>query len=485
VLYLGGRTEIAPRPAAVIGFAGVATDEIEGFFDHPELLEHVMKQSVGIALPSAAIDQDLSREILGRAGVLSMVAVPIAAQGETMGVLVMGARMVSFDVEDWLAFARTASLQIGQALALAWTLRQNHFLLDSVGEGIWGIDSGGRITFVNRAGAEMLESEATMLIGKGFHSLVHAPCAEPDCELAGRFGDDRKVGEAAFHLGNGAALSVEYTATPAHEDAQRGTVLIVRDTTERQRARKLAELEGLRRQELQVKDEVLSHVSHELRTPLAAIHQFVTILLDGLAGPIEGEQRQYLGIISRNVNHLRVMIGDLLEATRFEAGGVTLKREPVAIADLLAQACETLAILARDKAIRLNVSVDADVPAVHADPSRIAQVLTNLIENAVKFTPEGGAVFVSAVRGDATDGSLCISVADTGVGILPEELPKVFDNHYQGTNTVNLTRKGFGIGLHVCKDLVERHGGRLWVESRAGEGCTFSFTLPAAGSEPR
>jgi PAS domain S-box-containing protein len=485
VLYLGGRPDRPPRAAAVIGFAGVPADEIEGFFSHPELLDGVLTRAgAGLVIPSPAVGNELSREILGQAGVLNMVAVPIAAQGQTMGALVMGARAPTFDAEDWLAFARTASLQIGQALALAETLRQNVLLLESVGEGIWGIDPAGLITFVNRAGADMIGGAAPELIGRPFHPLVHPHCYEPDCDLAGGFGDDRTVGEALFHLAAGSSLAVEYTATPAHEDSRfRGTVLVFRDLTERQRARKLAGLEELRRQELEVKDQFLSHVSHELRTPLAVIHQFVSLLLDGLAGPLEDEQREYLAIVSRNVTQLRIMIGDLLEATRGESNRVALKPEPVSVAVLVVQACDALAIVAREKGIRLTVDVGDEPPIVHADPARVGQVLMNLIENALKFTPDGGAVSVSARPAGAADGGARVSVSDNGVGILPEELPRVFESHFQGTNTANLSRKGFGIGLHVCKNLVERHGGRLWVESRAGEGSTFSFTLPAVPAE--
>ena len=484
VLYLGERSGLPPHPAALIGFAGASDHDIAGFFSHPELLDSVLTGSASFAIPSDPIGPDLSREILGRAGVVGMVAVPIAAQGETMGALVMGARTPGRDREDWLAFARTASLQVGQALVLARTLRQNRLLLDSVSEGIWGIDSAGIITFVNRAGADLLGELPAKVVGRPLHPVIHSRCADPDCDLARALDDDRKAGETAFHLASGGSIMVEYTAALVREGSRsEGKVLLIRDVTERDTVRKLAALEELRRQQLHLKDQFFTQVSHELRTPLAAIHQFVSILLDGLAGPIEGEQRQYLEIVSRNIEQLRSMISDLLESGRVEGGRAVLSRESVSIAELIGHARDTLSLSAENKGIRLSIDVGAAPLAVYADVSRVGQVLTNLIDNALKFTPAGGHVCVSARAGDTGDGSVRVSVADNGAGIPSEELPHVFEYLFQGANNAAQSRKGFGIGLHVCKELVERHGGRLWVESRPGEGATFSFTLPAVSAE--
>src|SRR5271165_5220343 len=155
-------------------------------------------------------------------------------------------------------------------------------------------------------------------------------------------------------------------------------------------------LEMSRRQQLEFKNQFLSHVSHELRTPLTCIHQFVTILLDGLAGEINPEQRYHLDTVLNSVHQLRAMIRDLLEATRAESGKIRIEPRCIAIGDLVQQAVSMMSATAKEKRVGLEVGVDTTLPFVHADPDRILGILINLIDNAVKFTPSGGAVTVKA-----------------------------------------------------------------------------------------
>ena len=236
------------------------------------------------------------------------------------------------------------------------------------------------------------------------------------------------------------------------------------------------ELDRTRCEQLEMKDEFISHVSHELRSPLAALHQFTTIVLDGIAGEITAEQREYLEIVLKNALQLRDMIGDLLEVTRAEAGKLTINPQPVAMAEILKPILQTFERRAAEKGISLRAIHHADLPLVQADENRIGQVLSNLLDNALKFTSQG-TVSISACE-DRQPGFLRIDVRDTGCGIPAEGLTKVFDRLYQAPNRLNASRKGLGLGLHICKQLVEMHGGRIWVESRDGHGATLSFTLP-------
>ena len=229
--------------------------------------------------------------------------------------------------------------------------------------------------------------------------------------------------------------------------------------------------------QLQVKDQFLSRMSHELRSPLAPIHQFVTILLDGLAGDLNADQRDYLMIILRNVNSLRTMISDLLEVTRAESGRLAVDLRCVYLADLIPEILKTFQ-LANTKDLVVSFDVPPDLPPVLADPDRVRQILDNLLGNAIKFTPDEGQVRVQVRESARNPGFLEIAVTDTGPGIVKSEHEKVFEYLYQVENKSETDHRGLGIGLHICKELVSSHGGRIWVKSEKGQGSTFSFTLP-------
>jgi len=240
----------------------------------------------------------------------------------------------------------------------------------------------------------------------------------------------------------------------------------------------LRSLEMSRKQQLEFKNQFLSHVSHELRTPLTCIHQFVTILLDGLAGEVSPEQGDHLKTILKSVNQLGAMVRDLLEASRAESGKVRIERRYVAIGELIRQAVAMLQPVANEKEVGLEVGVDTRIPLVLGDPGRILEVMINLIDNAIKFTPQGGSVTVRACLVPTDPDFVYISVADTGCGIAPEARALVFERLYQDPNAVDNNRKGLGLGLFIAKELVSLHGGRIWVASEQGNGSTFSFTLP-------
>ena len=240
----------------------------------------------------------------------------------------------------------------------------------------------------------------------------------------------------------------------------------------------LRSLDMSRKQQLEFKNQFLSHVSHELRTPLTCIHQYVTILLDGLAGEVNHEQRGHLNTILKSVNQLGAMVHDLLEATRAETGKIRIERRCVQIEDVMRLAVTMLRPLARDKHVGLEVGVDRSLPFVYGDPDRILEILINLVDNAIKFTPADGAVTVEAFRVPTDPDFVSISVTDTGCGIQPEARALIFERLYQDPNAVDNNRKGLGLGLFITKELVKLHGGRIWVASDPGDGSTFSFTLP-------
>jgi signal transduction histidine kinase len=237
-------------------------------------------------------------------------------------------------------------------------------------------------------------------------------------------------------------------------------------------------LEISRKQQLEFKNRFLSHVSHELRTPLTCIHQYVTILLDGLAGPVAPEQGDHLKTILRSVNQLHAMIRDLLEATRAESGKMRVEPRCVAVDELIHQAVAMMRPTAEEKQIGLEVGLDHRIPLVHADPDRVLEILINLMDNALKFTPPEGSVVVKACMAATDPNMIYISVSDTGRGISTEAKALIFERLFQDPDSIDNNRAGLGLGLYISKELVHLMGGKIWVSSEPGQGSTFTFTLP-------
>ena len=255
----------------------------------------------------------------------------------------------------------------------------------------------------------------------------------------------------------------------------RGFAIIMQDVTER---RKIAiVLEEARQERARLQENFLSHVSHELRTPLTAIYFFTTNVLDGLLGDLTPEQREHLASALDNVKQLKDMVSDLLDITRVETHKITVEPQHASPVKLVADAFSTCRTNATAKNISLRSDVAPGLPFVWADPARVRQILTNLIDNAIKFTPESGTITVEG-RLMAEDGFLCLSVSDAGCGISPENREIVFDRLAQVKSGAEVSRSGLGLGLFISKELVSRHGGRIWVESQLGHGSTFYFTLP-------
>ncbi len=240
----------------------------------------------------------------------------------------------------------------------------------------------------------------------------------------------------------------------------------------------LRSLEISRQQQIEFKNQFLSHVSHELRTPLTCIHQYVTLMLDGLAGPVAPQQNDHLKTILKSVNQLHAMIRDLLEATRADSGKLRIEQRCIDIGELIRQAIAMMRPTAVEKQVRLETTLDASIPLVYADPDRTLEVLINLIDNGIKFTPANGSVMVKSSMVETDPTSVYLSVSDTGRGIPRESLPLVFERLYQDPDAVDGNRAGLGLGLYIAKEIVTLHGGRMWVASEPGSGSTFSFTLP-------
>lgn len=249
-------------------------------------------------------------------------------------------------------------------------------------------------------------------------------------------------------------------------------------TEHKQLETKMVEYEELDK----LKTNLLSTVSHELRTPLAVIKGYSTMLLDYDRRLPEGEKQQHLRSIDRATDRLTELVDHLLDMSRMDAGLMKLEKVPTKISVIIKEAVSDARLTAPVGKVVSHVR--NGLPTVAVDARRIRQVLDNLIDNAIKYSDNESGVVIEA---EYTDAELCISVSDKGIGIPPEDIERVFDRMYRAEQRLTQGSKGLGLGLSVCRGMVEAHGGRIWAESQVGVGSTFYFTLPLVneGEEER
>jgi signal transduction histidine kinase len=326
--------------------------------------------------------------------------------------------------------------------------------------------------------ASLLRTSVLLLVGLGMALLAGAFVArrvvrplealKAGVERIGR-------GDLAFRLDLKSGDEIEALAdefnnmTAALREAQTG---LERKIDERTHELHVANqrLDGASRH----KSQFLANVSHELRTPMNAIIGFSEVLLDPALTVSLAERKEFLGNILASGKHLLSLINELLDLSKVEAGKMEMHLDRVSVHPLVEAAVATMRPLATRKAIAVDVSVDATLPPVVADPGKINQVLLNLLGNAIKFTPDGGRVVVGA---GARNGVVEIAVCDTGIGISLEDQARVFEA-FQRVDSSPGRSEGTGLGLALARAFVEMHGGQIWVTSQIGHGSTFTFTLP-------
>jgi signal transduction histidine kinase len=240
-----------------------------------------------------------------------------------------------------------------------------------------------------------------------------------------------------------------------------GTVTVLEDVT------RLRELDRM-------KDEFISVASHELRTPLTSMQMAVQLLAEGSAGPLNEAQQRLVRMTAKDAGRLDHLTRDLLDLARLEAGTAVPQRRPVSLAEVVGAALGPLYSQAEARGLGLEVHVAGSLPPVSGDLEQLSRVIGNLVSNAVRHTPGGGGVEISAAP---RDGEMVVTVRDTGDGIPAEYLPRIFERF---TQVPGATTGGAGLGLPIARKIVEAHGGRIWVESEPGRGTAFYFTLPLA-----
>src|ERR687894_626301 len=241
--------------------------------------------------------------------------------------------------------------------------------------------------------------------------------------------------------------------------------------------RELNEANAKLRELAEMKEEFLALTTHDLRSPLTVISGVINFFTSGRLGDMTPEQKNMVAMMERNTQNLIELVNDLLDASKLESGTMRLDLSTIELRGLIDELRQQMQPLAAEKEIALEVDVSEGLPTLRADRAKLRRVLVNLVSNALKFTPRGGRVSLSA----APDGArVRVSVADTGVGIPEEDLRDIFDKYAQARSRATRSEKGTGLGLYITRQLVELHGGHIEVQSEVGKGSTFSFTIPVA-----
>jgi PAS domain S-box-containing protein len=371
-----------------------------------------------------------------------------------------------------------------------------HFVLNGIREGVVAIDGNGAVVLTNPAARRILDGTPEQVSDQDRPAQIEAylpgqsmPSVLETLPIKRALRGETICEEIVFlrqrQSGNSVWLSV--TAGPVEASGPLlGAVAIFRDVTENKRheaelADHIAALDESNRA-LKVKTEEINAfyntVSHELKTPLTSTREFIALVLDGVAGKTNRTQREYLEFAKEGCEQIAHCINDLLEVTKAEAGQMEVQLQPMELAPLVRWCSSSLNLAMRAKLIRFSlIEEPGEVPAVMADRRRITQVLLNLLSNAVKFTPEGGDILLTIFQDPTKPDLVFVSVNNTGEGIAPEYLERVFDRLFQIKRSDYSGSEGMGLGLCISRHIIQAHGGSIWAESGLGKSVTFTFSL--------
>ncbi len=434
--------------------------------------------------------------------VRSVVAAPLAlGGGDILGVLVLGHEKVGYLSSDHLQLVTAATSQIAiavnnadlyafiidQADQLGKALQakqeeaaKNRAILESIADGVLVIDHNGRVLLLNPAAKELLGFADLSLEGEHFRHMLDLGESPADRELAAALYNElrtRLATQDASEVEQGGSirleagqrvLSVNVAPLVLAIGATPGLVAALRDISRQ------AEVDRL-------KNEFISTVSHELRTPMTSIKGYTDLLFLGMAGGLTDAQRNFLQIIKSNADRLTALVNDILDISRIETGRLRLTVERLNVLQLIDQVIVSFREQFREKGLDLQWRPPATLDAVRGDAARVTQILSNLMANAWRYTPAGGRVTVTVEK---RDGSVHVHVEDTGIGIAPDNLARIFDRFYRADHPVVQEAGGTGLGLSIAKMFVAMLGGEIWVESELGKGSVFSFSLPLWRDEP-
>jgi PAS domain S-box-containing protein len=401
-------------------------------------------------------------------------AVPVRAGSKLLAVMEFYCHFRLREDRGAMAAVETAAFSLGQMIVhfrehgrADELSRQQKVLLDSVADGICGLDRHGNVTFANPSAARLLGTPVDALIGRPVHEILHCPVpagcnCDEDCPLRHSSATPcSRSGEDIIFRANGATFPAEYVLTPIRRDGRSsGSVLSFRDISQRYALDRL-------------KDEFISTVSHELRTPLTSIRGALGLLTSGILGETNEKASNLLRIAVTNSDRLVRLINDILDLERIQSGREPLAFCTVQLAGIVKQAIEGMQPVADAAGVQLIH--DTTKVEITADPDRLLQVLTNLLSNAVKFSPPNSPVSVMLRPGIT---GVILSIIDHGRGIPVDKLESIFGRFQQVDASDSRQKGGSGLGLAICRTIVMQHSGRIWAERNPVRGSTFRVFLP-------
>jgi PAS domain S-box-containing protein len=428
-----------------------------------------------LAISDIANHPDRKRTACVREGFHSCVRLPLRARGEVLGLLNIQSRNHREFSPNDLEWLEAVGNQIGIAIANAQLIKDAEHrratldsVMNSLVDGLVLVNRWGKVSYANPYAEEILgfpEGAMVSLTLEAVEETLASRVSDSQgvfSQLLTKTTDPGHTPSVEFSLTDPAARTVQARFFRIHDlgGGHLGFGLLLRDIT---REKELDEM----------KSQLLSTVSHELRTPLASIKGFATTLLRQDVEWDEASRREFLSIIDEESDRLTELIGNLLDMSRIEAGQLRMEPEPTDLGPIIQETSAEFQVMTSRH--RFLINKPALLPQVTADPRRARQVLRNLVENAVKYSPQGGAITIQAL---VKAGFVQISVADQGIGIEQKDLARIFDRFYQVDSASTRQVGGSGLGLTICKAIVTAHGGQIWAESQPGRGSTFYFTLP-------
>lgn len=336
---------------------------------------------------------------------------------------------------------------------------QFNTVLNTMADGVLITDSQGYVRLINPASAKLFAFTEKSALGRSFSEVVrHHQLIDlwQRCQAEGQ--------EVTAAVEVGRDLFLQAIVTPFDKKGAQGHLVILQDLTT------VRHLQTVRR-------DFISNISHELRTPLASLRVIVETLQDGAWDDPETAVR-FMERAADEIDLLTQMVAELLELSRIESGQVPLRLQATAVSDLLLKPLDRLQPQAKRAHLDLILDLPAALPKVLADPERVHQIVTNLLHNAIKFTPDDGKITLQAYKNEGEEDAVVIAIHDTGIGIPKEDLGRIFERFYKSDRARTRGRSGTGLGLAISRHMVELHNGRIWVKSKENKGSSFYFSLP-------
>lgn len=388
----------------------------------------------------------------------SLIFVPLRLHGLTVGLLGVDNRISQSPLRDsdlalMQALAEYAVIALENARmheATATYLRQLETVIQQVEDGVLIANSEGGMLLANRTVRALFHLDDSSVDGIPLKDLIPNP--ELHYLFARRYSVNPKSRRTEITLADDRVFNAHLTPIEGV-----GFVIVLNDITQ------LKELD-------RAKNEFVSTVSHDLRSPLTTILGYVDLI--ERAGPVTKQQREFIGRIQSSVNSITALISDLLDLGKIESG-IDAQKEPVQINALVRNVLEGIRLRAESKQLKVQVTLDEKIPPLSGNSIRLRQMIANLLDNAVKYTPPGGSISISTER---DEGQALLRISDTGIGIPSSDMPLIFNKFYRASNVQNTS--GTGLGLSIVKSIVERHGGRAWVDTTEGEGTKITVVLP-------